>query len=383
MSEFRNSIAQANVQFPIETVIEPVAGENYARAMIFMPLAEIGNNFTDTTGITAGKKVELNSSNYGVLTKGLLKTWLEPYFNLAPAAILAVVIYDVDTTDTSGTDPVTVPATAPIDEVYETYKYWAYFKFAFSESDYVSVNRQLAELCLVDPLYSQLWVGTSDNNVLSATSTLITALTGVSADARVIYNPDSTINPALAQLGDSLAVVNATGTPVGNDVDLHQFIGISASGSDDADGNAQNLTVDEKLALDEQKIGYNTWVGDGTENVVTEGSMTIKGNVVGAQWVKNYIEYMCKMKAANFITLRNRFRNNDQYQAILAIVSDVVTGFISFGRLAEFKITAPLFSSLPVSADSIVVPNAWNATYIDKIRSVAVYGTLYITQPSK
>ena len=111
--------------------------------------------------------------------------------------------------------------------------------------------------------------------------------------------------------------------------------------------------------------------------------MTIKGKVVGAQWVKNYIEYMCKMKAANFITLRNRFRNNDQYQAILAIVSDVVTGFIAFGRLAEFKITAPLFSSLPVSADSIVVPNAWNATYIDKIRSVAVYGTLYITQPSK
>ena len=383
MSEFRNSIAQANVQFPIETVIEPVAGENYSRAIIFMPLAEIGDNFVDTTGITAGKKIELNSSNYAALTKGLLKTWLVPFFSLAPAAVLAVAIYDVDTTDTSGDNPVVVPATAPIEDVYGAYKYWAYFKFAFSASDYVLANRQLAALCVVDPLYSQLWVGTSDANVKTATSTLIEALNAVNADARVIFNPDATINAALAQVGDSLAVINATGTPVGNDVDMHAFAGIEASGSDDADGNPTNLTVEEKIALDEQKIGYNTWVGDGTENVVTEGSLTLKGNVVGAQWVKSYIEYMCKMRAANFITLRNRFRNNDQYQAILAIVSDVVSGFISFGRLADFRITAPLFSSLPVSADSIVVPNAWNATYIDKIRSVAVYGTLYITQPSK
>ena len=35
MSEFKGSIAQVNVQFPIETVIEPVAGENYTRAIIF------------------------------------------------------------------------------------------------------------------------------------------------------------------------------------------------------------------------------------------------------------------------------------------------------------------------------------------------------------
>ena len=383
MSEFRNSIAQANVQFPIETVIEPVAGENYSRALIFMPLAEVADNFVSTTGLTAGKKVELTSSNYGEVTKGLLQKWLVPFFTNAPAALLGVAIFDVETTDTSGSDPVVVPAVSDIATTYATYKYWAYFKFGFSATDYAGIQRQLGELCLVDPLYSQLWVGTSDSNVLTGTSTLMTALTTYEIDARVIYNPNANINPALAQLGDSLEVVNASGTPVGNDVDMHAFSGIAASGSTDADGNVQNLSVDDKAALDEQKIGYNTWVGDGTENVVTEGSMTIKGNVVGAQWVKNYIEYMCKMKAANFITLRNRFRNNDQYQAILAIVSDVVTGFIAFGRLAEFKITAPLFSSLPVSADSIVVPNAWNATYIDKIRSVAVYGTLYITQPSK
>ena len=383
MSDFKNSIAQTNVQFPIETVIEPVAGENYSRALIFMPLAEVADNFVSTTGLTAGKKVELTSSNYGDVTKGLLLKWLIPFFNNAPAAVLGVAIFDVATTDSSGGEPVVVPAVSDIATTYGAYKYWAYFKFGFSATDYAGVNRQLGELCLVDPLYSQLWVGTSDSNVLTGTSTLMTALTTYDIDARVIYNPDTNINAALAQLGDSLAVTNVTGTPVGNDIDLHAFSGIKASGSLDADENRLNLTVDEKTALDEQKIGYNTWVGDGTENVVTEGSMTIKGNVVGAQWVKNYIEYMCKMKTAHFITLRNRFRNNEQYQAILAILSDVVKGFVNFGRLAEFRITAPLFSELTPSADAIIVPNAWQANYIDKIRTVTVYGTLYVTQPSK
>ena len=36
MSKFKNSIAQDNVQFPIETVIETVPGAAYSRAIIFM-----------------------------------------------------------------------------------------------------------------------------------------------------------------------------------------------------------------------------------------------------------------------------------------------------------------------------------------------------------
>ena len=39
MSQFKNSIAQSNVNFPIETVITPIAGENYSRALIFIDLA--------------------------------------------------------------------------------------------------------------------------------------------------------------------------------------------------------------------------------------------------------------------------------------------------------------------------------------------------------
>lgn len=382
MSEFNGSIAQVNVQFPIETVIEPVAGENYTRAMIFIPLADAPDYLEDT--VQAGQKIELESSNYSALTKGLLKTWLVPYFSAATAAKLAVCVYDEDTTEEVEGETVTVPATAPISAVYEGYKYYAYFKFGLADSDrYTALQGTLAQLCKADPLYSQLWVGTSDSSVLEGTSGIISTLTGVDADARVVYNPDNTINAALAQLGASLAAANATGTPVGNDIDMLAFNTIKASGGLDADGNRINLTTTQKSALDAQKIGYNTWVGDGTENVVTEGSLTLKGNAVGAQWVKSYIEYVCKIKTANFITRRNKFRNNEQYQAILLLMSNVIKPFVDFGRLAGFAITAPVFAKLAPSADAIVVPNAWEATYVDKIRTVTVYGTLYITQPSK
>ncbi|MBR5007885.1 MAG: hypothetical protein IKY09_02790 [Methanocorpusculum sp.] len=374
MSEFKGSIAQVNVQFPIETVIEPVAGENYTRAMIFMPVSLADTNLPGVTTPAAGMKVELDSSSYGTVTADALKKWLVPFFTSAQAAKLAVVIYD----DGSEAE------TNLLADVYEAYKYWAYFKFGFAASaDYNALQASLATLCLADPLYSQLWVGTSDGDVLTKSSALITALKSAGADARVIYNQDTNINPALAQLGDSLATANPTGTPVGNDIDMHAFNTIGASGALDADGNSTNLSATQKAALDEQFIGYQTWVGDGTQNVATEGSMTLKGNVVGAQWVKCYIEYMCKVRTANYITQRNKFRNNEQYQAVLLILSDVVRPFLAFGRLADFIITAPVFSDLAVSADSFIVPNAWQADFIDKLRSVTVYGTLYVTQPSK
>lgn len=376
MANFDGSIAQVNVQFPIETVIEPVSGENYTKALIFIPLGKAEEYLPTIESPAAGQKIELDSSNYGKLTGGLLKTWLVPFFTSAQAAKIAVAIYDVDAEE--------VTAKAPLNKVYEAYKYYAYFKFGLAPSnDYNALQTQLAQLCKADPLYSQLWVGTSDPQVLTKESSLVSALKGVAADARVVYNPDGTINAALAQLGATLAQSNATGTPVGNDIDMLAFNTIGASGADDADGNPTNLDATQKATLDEQKIGYNTYVGDGTENVVTEGSQTLQGNVVGAQWVKSYIEYMCKIRTANLITKRNKFRNNDQYQAILLILSDVVKDFLNFGRLADFKITAPVFSDLAKSADAIVVPNAWEATYIDKLRSVTVYGTLYVTQPSK
>lgn len=435
MSEFNGSIAQVNVQFPIETVIEPIAGENYSRAMIFMHETFASENLPNVNNPKAGMKIELDSSSYANITGGLLKKWLVPFFTSAQTAKLAVVLYDSDytreipvysyseysetleptdnphdlglyelndnvytlTADTTptegktyytrtqtGTQTETTPATFSLETAYEHYKYYAYFKFGFSNMEnYVSLQKQLATLCKADSLYSDLWVGTSDTHVLEKTSTLISELNSIDSNARVIYNPNAEINPALAQLGDTLGAVNSTGTPIGNDIDGHAFGTIGASGKLDDDGYYLNLSATEKAVLDEQKIGYQTWVGDGTENVVTEGSLSLKGEVVGANWVKHYIEYVCKIKSASYMTRRNKFRNNSEYQAVLTILAGVVKPFVDFGRLADFILTAPTFSQLPKSADSFTVPNAWEATYIDRIRNITVYGTLYVTQPTK
>ena len=381
MSQFKNSIAQVNVNYPIETVITPMAGENYSRAMIFMNVAQAATYLPGVTSAAAGQLIELDSNNYGELTGGLLKTWLVPFFTKATTVKVGIALFDEDTPQGTG-DP--IPATAPLSDVYEAKKMYAYFKFAIAGSDaYNSLQVSLSNLCKADPLYSVLWIGTDDENVLSSTSSLITALTTAESKARVIYNSNSAINGALAQLGASLSVANPTGTPVGNSCDMNAFNTVAASGPVDENGEHVNLTTTQKGALDAQKIGYQTWVGDGTENVVTEGSLYLNGDSVAANWVKAYIEYMCKVKTANYITRINTFRNNQTYQACLLILSDQVNPFLAFGRLDNFQITAPIFADLPESGDQITVPNAWQADYIDGVRQVTIYGTLYLSQPTR
>ena len=380
MSQFKGSIAQVNVNFPIETVITPMAGENYSRAVIFMNIANAAAYLPGIAEPVAGALIELNSSNYGTITGGKLKSWLVPFFTKAITAKVGIAIFDTDT-ESDGT---TTEATAPLSAVYEAKKMYGYFKFAIEEAEgYNAVQVELSNLCKVDPLYSVLWIGTNDANVLTKTSALMTSLKAADSTARVIYNSDGNINGALAQLGSTLATVNPTGTPVGNSVDMEGFNTIQASGNADENGEHVNLTATEKAALDEQKIGYQTWVGDGTEDVDTEGSLYLNGDSVGANWVKAYIEYMCKVETANYISRMNTFRNNATYQAILLILADQVSPFLQFGRLDGFKITAPPFSQLPKRGDQIIVPDAWEATYIDEVRDVTVYGTLYLTQPTR
>lgn len=374
MSEaFKGSIAQVNVQFPIETVLEPLAGENYTRVLIYIPESLAETYLPGVTSAATKKVYEVTSSSYGAMTGGLLKTWLAPFFASASAAKVGVAIWD-DGEDADDTLAV----------VYAATKMYAYFKMlCCGSTDYNTNQVALSTLCLDDPLYSDCHIGTTDTNVKSGTSTLVSALLAANSNARVVFNPSATKNPALCQLGKTLGSLNGTGTPIGNSLDMVGFNTIEASGATDADGVIQNLEETEKAACDEKHVGYNTWVGDGTEDVVTEGSLTLQGESVGANWVKHYIEYMCKVKTATYITRMNRFRNNQTYQGVLLILCDIVKKFIDIGRLDKFNLTAPVFGDLPKSGDQITVPNAWSATYIDNTREVTVYGTLYITKATR
>ena len=110
MSQFKGSIAQTNVNFPIETVITPMAGENYSRAVIFMNIANAATYLPGVADPAAGDLIELNSNNYGTVTGGKLKSWLVPFFTKAVTAKVGIAIFD---TDQAG-DPDPVPATAPL-----------------------------------------------------------------------------------------------------------------------------------------------------------------------------------------------------------------------------------------------------------------------------
>lgn len=370
--QFQGSIAQKNVQFPIETVVTPIAGENYSRTVIFIPVSLAETYLPGVTSPAAGNLYQVKSSGYNTITGDRLKAWLTPFFKKAVSALVGVAVYD----DAAEPGDETLTMT----KVFDLYKTWGYFKFAVcADAAYQAAQVALSTLCLAEPLYSQHWIGTWDANVLEGTSTLVTALNTAESNSRVIYNQDSTINPALAQLGRTLSAINATGTPVGNSIDQVAFDTIGASGADKT-----NLSAAECTALDNQKIGYNTWDdGIGSGNVVTEGSMTLKGDLCGANWVKAYIEFRCKVRAAVYITQMNVFRSNETYQGILGILSDEVTPFLDFGRLADFAITAPAFRDLPASGDTFTIANAWQATYIDNVREITVYGTLYVTTPTR
>jgi hypothetical protein len=266
---FQGSIAQENVNFPIESIIEPLAGEQYSRAMVYIPISQAAEYLSGYDNPQTGALIELNSSNYGTITSGDLKSQLVPFFTKAQAASVGIAIYNDAQPEPpaepgEGQDPVEPEViTNTLSDVYQATKYYAYFKFGLANSDaFNALQVELAQLCAADTLYSALWIGISDTNVLTKTSALVSQLreqTGLRY--RLIYNPDTTINAALAQLGETLASANQTGTPVGNDVDFIAFNTIGASGSLDADGNRQNLSATDKATLDEQKnrLCYLGW----------------------------------------------------------------------------------------------------------------------------
>lgn len=420
MAEFLGSIAQANVTFPIESVVVPIAGENFSRAVVYVREADAGTYLGGVSPTpSAGSYVTLTNADYEQKATGLLLQWLSPFFGSAPASIVYVAVYaksgaseryvpvtglkawadgveyfsDAEGTPQDTTNPPdekttyytkkTVPESEWIlANTYARTKTLGYFKFAIAPaSDYNSAQAALSALCTPDTEYSQMWVGTSDAALLAERSSLLDVL--ADSNARVVYNGDSKINPALAQLGATLSAVNPTGTPVGNSMDMVAFSTIQASGAV-VDGQRANLTAMQKTALDALHVGYDTWVGDGSEDVVTEGSMNLKGESVGAEWIKAYITHQCRLKAAEYVTRMNVFLNESAYRSILAMLGGVVRPFVESGRLSGFRITAPAFGSVAFTkGDTIVVPNAWTATYVDNVRSVRIYGTLYVNQATR
>lgn len=377
MDYFQGSVAQEDVKFVTDIVTESVIGENFSKLMIFIEATKYVEDATAfqtvATGITMA---EVTKDNYALVTKGLLKSWLDDFFaeQLSATAFLVTVTDDL-------TDLVTWDSDVLI-EAFGLLKGKGYFKTICITSPVGAVETylpeaavDLAELCDADPSTSGaiLLPLTIADPATITTDPVYAALATAEADAYCVYHPSVTHNGALLQLGIALGVINGSGTAVGNNFDYVATDAINASGAAGAP-----LSVITQSVLKGLNISYCKYVGEPNGTAIIVGAKTIKGKNVSAYWLVAYCNYVNKVYTAKYITKIGVFRNDKAYQGILLIMSSTIQKFVDAGRLTNFVITAPAFDKLPSGTDTIIVPNAWTADFLDNVRYVQVYGQLTI-----
>lgn len=274
-----------------------------------------------------------------------------------------------------------------LEAAYNLMKAYAYHKTVLAgEVDGViepQIALKLAQLCSGDykllsgapyyPFTSETPATPSSDPIYS-----VIASADKSVDAFMCASQLAGHNGALVSLGIALGYVNGSGTPVGNSIDMTSTDTFIPSGPDGTD-----LGVAVKAALSAANVQYFKYVGDGTnENVAAEGGMTVKGDVMQAIWIVSYISYMVKCNVAKLITgVHNFLKDGLGYSRIIETMRGEVAKFGPSGsrRLENILITAPAFNDLPAAdGDTIVVPDAWSAWYVDQVRHVKINGTLYI-----
>lgn len=426
-NDFLGSFAQENVLFSTQIIRTAAVGDNFYKAMIFVEntryVTASDPAWVNVPGVTGIKALTVTASDYAENTTGLLKSWLYDLFCSGfTGDCILVACGDVATTDTYDTvtpvgseNPSTEgwyeesggvytlstdttvgssktyytktttsdPAAfiAGMTTAYNALKAYAYHKTACAGSDTLDpqVAVALADLCEADkgllsgaPLYPF----STKTPETPSSDPIYAALTTASKDAFMSAHQDNTRNAALVSLGIALASYNGSGTPVGNNMEMTATSMLTSSGPS---GTQLAKGIRDDLA----NINVQTWkpVGDNTGNVAAYGALTLNGDTYAATWIIAYITYMTKVRVAQMLTEGNFLKNALNYSRIISVMASQISlfGESGSGRLENIYITAPAFAELPESsADEIVVPNAWNATYVSNVRKVTITGTLYI-----
>ena len=386
--DFLGSIAQEDVQFVTEIVKTVNPGDNFKHLVVYTDDSQIAAdavmaNVKDPEGTVVGVYAEVTADNYKNVVQGELLVWLTDYFSAGGNE--SVFIVNAQNSEASLTKALLTAA-------YNQTHQWGWFKtICVADADVATefhldpdAAGWLAELCSTDKLLSSAPLYPMSMPVTTGefTDTAYLALKAANHDAFWVYHlpavqPDTTVvvhNGALVALGIALNVMNASGTYVGNSFDMVNTTAITASG---LDGGALDPTV--QSILKGANINFFKFVGDTTGAVALRGGRTALGDVMSAAWIVNYCNYYNKVMVANYMARRNVFKSSATYDVILSILIKTVSRFVTSGRLVNFALTAPAYPDLPPAAnDEIVVPNAWHATYQDDLRTVKVYGTLYI-----
>jgi hypothetical protein len=438
--DYLNSVTQKYIQFVTTVVTLTTPGLNFGKLMIFVAYTDQATYFVSDPSVDT--ITEVTKSNYAQVTKGLLKTWLDGFFLSGSVAYVELVTVAASSGIFTTSDLVTQlanfgeraywktaigsSAANKIDNSVSLARLLqndplSQFIYGTSDATILSAganneayqfvgskltglsatfNSTTAVTSVTGGVPNQGWIGATVNGVDITPGTTITAVAGTGFtlsqvasgtgtasftinfvyDVPIAYHPSATLNAALVQLGASLAALNTTGTYVGNKLDFLSITGFSASGA-----AGINLTPTQSANCFAAGVAFYTSLGDGSGNVMLEGGAagigwtTPLSKNLGSTWMVNYIDTVTAQLTTGYLAQAGRFKNNDTYQGILVILAGQLKLFSDLGRLSNVKITAPPFNLLPAAAGGVVtVPNAWSAGYNDNLRSVTVYGTLYI-----
>ena len=391
-NDFLGSLAQNSISFATTFAVSANPGQNFENVILYVGSGEAitssgttGLYFPTLSGVapTVGSLYTLNGNTYGTQVGGALLAWATEFFsgnnNLSN---MYISVYD----DSSTLGNTTFPAAAitALGVQYQATKMSAYFKLITVST--VAAQLALAQLCQTDiSLLSQAWIPSNDVNLLTmGGSTIAAQCKNAGYDAVVVYDANTIpagvsttiVNGALVQLGLSLGYLNSTGFSVGNSLDMLQTGIVGPSGSANT-----SLTATQMANLATINVGYFLYIGNTTGYVCMRGGKTVLNNLPAAIWTTAFINYMSAVSTATYLAQFNRFKNNITYQAILSIVINYLNMFVGIGRLTGAAITAPTWAVAQTlsNGQTIIIPNAWTATFNDNVRNVTVNGTLYIS----
>jgi len=374
--DYVGSLAQRSISYTTLINIQTVPGQNYWQVGLFIDsIVDAPSNLI--SGYSVNVPIALNSSNYQayVIANSVLNGWVQSFFSVNSQSTLYIVVYNGTTHD--------------IPTAHQALLTLAYFKMVFFgsngetngyQNDVVSLAGQQAGQSLL----TQTLVSSSSATLLLASGTgfgnLDTLILTSGYDAMMTYSSVTAYNELLTAIGVALNSNNSTGNPVGNDLDFWASLNLQPSTSSIT---YVNLTPQQFANLTNRKIGFFATVGDGSGNVYMDCRLSLKGKVITANWLVNYANFVCSLKSATLITTGSSltFKNNETYQLVLGIIYSVLSPFqVSLGRLSNFVITAPPFALLPPTpGTNLSTPNAWSASYNDRIGTINVNGTLNVT----
>lgn len=383
MDDFLGSVAQEDVEFSTEVVLTSNPGDNYAKTVIYIEKERFVKDdtaFTDVkkSGVVVGELAEVTNANYSTIVKGQLATWLSKFFETGTSNSVILVAFCNKLTNADALN------TEDLDAAFAATHQLGYFKTLLVCTDdkenelLSSAAVELCKLCAADTLLSSAPLLPS---YTGAEDSLYTTVKSAGYDAFFSYKKlntsdgDNLYNPALVAAGIALAVMNATGVYAGNAFDFVGNTVINTASGEDGEA----LSITEQNILKNINMQYWKYVGDTTGQTVAYGAKTINGKHISAYWLVSYCNYMCKVRCANYMAGRGVRVSLDSYNAVLSIMSTLVGSFQLAGIISNFVITAPSYAERPASApDEIIIPNAWQATYQDKLRKVKVTGQLTV-----